>query len=69
MEKETRTHIARRKFQDWTCAAFILLTCGNAGAAALHTVPADSLAVAEKRDSITESMITADKYSAEETRS
>ena len=69
MEKETRTHIARRKFQEWTCAAFILLTCGNAGAAALHAVPADSLAVAEKRDSITESMITADKYSAEETRS
>lgn len=69
MGKETRIHIGRRKIPEWVCAAFIFLICGNAGAAVLPAASADSLEVAEKRDSITESMITADKYAAEETRS
>ena len=58
-----------RKLLKGVCAAFLFLTCRNAGAADLHATLADSLAVAEKRDSIAEARITADKYAAEETRS
>ena len=69
MGKETRTHITRRKFQEWACTVFVFFTCGNAGAAAFPAAHTDSLAVTEKRDSIPESVITADKYAEEEARS
>ena len=65
MEKVTRRYIPGRKFMAGLFSVSMFFTGLSANAVG-HP---DSLAVAEKRDSIRESVITAEKYAGEESRS